>query len=64
MWEVGGAAEPVVVGVDVGEGYYLAAFESGMKPVDSAWLAFRSEASNPKKLNRPLKCFRDRFIIL
>lgn len=27
VWEVGGAAEPVVVGVDVGEGYDLAAFE-------------------------------------
>lgn len=27
MWEVGGAAEPVVVGVDVGEGYNLATFE-------------------------------------
>ena len=29
VWEVGGAAEPVVVGIDVGEGYYLAAFEGG-----------------------------------
>ena len=27
MWEVGGAAEPVVVGVDVGEGDDLAAFK-------------------------------------
>ena len=27
VWEVGCAAEPVVVGVDVGEGYDLAAFE-------------------------------------
>ena len=27
VWEVGGAAEPVVVGIDVGEGYYLASFE-------------------------------------
>ena len=27
VWEVGGAAEPVVVGVDVGKGYDLAAFE-------------------------------------
>ena len=27
VWEVGGAAVPVVVGVDVGEGYNLAAFE-------------------------------------
>ena len=27
VWEVGGAAEPVVVGVDIGEGYDLAAFE-------------------------------------
>ena len=27
VWEVGGAAEPVVVGVDIGEGYYHAAFE-------------------------------------
>ena len=27
VWEVGGAAEPVVVGVYVGEGYDLAAFE-------------------------------------
>ena len=24
---MGGAAEPVVVGIDVGEGYYIAAFE-------------------------------------
>lgn len=29
VWEVGGAAEPVVVGVDIGEGYDLAAFEGG-----------------------------------
>ena len=29
VWEVSGAAEPVVVGIDVGEGYYLAAFEGG-----------------------------------
>ena len=29
VWEVGGAEEPVVVGVDVGEGYNLAAFEGG-----------------------------------
>ena len=29
MWEVGGASEPVVVGIDVGEGYYLVAFEGG-----------------------------------
>ena len=27
VWEVGGAAEPVVVGVNVGEGYDLATFE-------------------------------------
>ena len=27
VWEVSGAAEPVVVGVDVGKGYDLAAFE-------------------------------------
>ena len=27
VWEVGGAAEPVVVGVDTGDGYDLAAFE-------------------------------------
>ena len=27
VWEVGGAAEPVVVGVDVGKGYDLATFE-------------------------------------
>ena len=27
VWEVGGAAEPVVVGVYVGEDYDLAAFE-------------------------------------
>ena len=27
VWEVSGAAEPVVVGVDIGEGYDLAAFE-------------------------------------
>lgn len=27
VWEVGGAAEPVVVGVDVVKGYYLVAFE-------------------------------------
>ena len=27
VWEVSGAAEPVVVGIDVGEGYDLVAFE-------------------------------------
>ena len=34
VWEVGGAAEPVVVGVDVGEGYYLASFEGGEAVVE------------------------------
>ena len=34
VWEVGGAAEPVVVGVDVGEGYDLAAFEGGKAVVE------------------------------
>ena len=34
VWEVGGAAEPVVVGVDVGEGYDLAAFEGGEAVVE------------------------------
>lgn len=34
VWEVGGAAEPVVVGIDVGEGYYLAAFEGGEAVVE------------------------------
>ena len=29
VWEVGGAAEPVVVGVDVWKGDDLAAFENG-----------------------------------
>ena len=34
VWEVGGAAEPVVVGIDLGEGYYLAAFEGGEAVVE------------------------------
>lgn len=34
VWEVGGAAEPVVVGIDVGKGYYLAAFEGGETVVE------------------------------
>ncbi len=34
VWEVGGAAEPVVVGVDVGKGYDLAAFEGGEAVVE------------------------------
>lgn len=34
VWEVGGAAEPVVVGIDVGKGYYLAAFEGGEAVVE------------------------------
>ena len=34
VWEVGGAAEPVVVGVYVREGYDLAAFEGGKAVVE------------------------------
>ena len=34
VWEVGGAAEPVVVGVYVGEGYDLAAFEGSEAVVE------------------------------
>ena len=34
VWEIGGEAEPVVVGIDVGEGYYLAAFEGGEAVVE------------------------------
>ena len=34
VWEVGGAEEPVVVGVDVGEGYDLTAFEGGEAVVE------------------------------
>ena len=42
VWEVGGAAEPVVVGVDVGEGYNLAAFE-GCEAVVELGFASRGE---------------------
>ena len=42
VWEVGGAAEPVVVGVDVGEGYDLATFE-GCKTVVELGLASGGE---------------------
>ena len=42
VWEVGSAAEPVVVGIDVGEGYYLAAFE-GCEAVAELGLASGGE---------------------
>ena len=34
VWEVGGAAEPVMVGVYVGKGYDLAAFENCQAAVE------------------------------
>ena len=34
VWEVGGAAEPVFEGIDVGKGYDLAAFENCQTAVE------------------------------